>query len=228
MYLPKKKLEIYSYNNLMKVCEIFVSIQGESSYVGLPCIFIRLSGCNLRCSYCDTSYAYEEGIELMEEEIYRKIKEYGVRLVEITGGEPLLQYKEVLPFIDRVIRDGFKVLIETNGSQSIKNINTKAVIIMDIKTPGSGMHEKMYLKNLDFIKKDDEIKFVLTDRYDYEWAKEFSITHNLFDKCKVLFSPAYKLLSPYLLAKWIIEDKLSVRLNIQLHKYIFGDGLRGV
>lgn len=212
----------------MKVCEIFASIQGESSYVGLPCVFIRLSGCNLRCSYCDTSYSYDEGTEISEEEIYKKIKNYGIGLIEITGGEPLLQSNAVLPFIDTLIKDGLKVLIETNGSLDIKSVNPQAVIIMDIKTPGSGMHERMLLENLDFIKKDDEIKFVLTNRKDYEWARKFIETYKLLNRCKVLFSPTYKLLPPNLLAHWIIEDKLPVRLNIQLHKYIFGEDLRGV
>lgn len=212
----------------MKVCEIFASIQGESSYAGLPCIFLRLSGCNLRCSYCDTTYSYDEGVVISEEEIYQKIKGYVIGIIEITGGEPLLQSKEVLPFIDTMIRDGFKVLVETNGSLDINSINPQAIIIMDIKTPGSGMHDRMLLKNLNYIKKDDEIKFVLTDRMDYEWAKEFIETHKLLDKCKILFSPAYKLLPPGLLANWIIKDKLPVRLNIQLHKYIFGEDLRGV
>lgn len=212
----------------MKVCEIFASIQGESSYVGLPCVFIRLSGCNLRCSYCDTSYSYDEGTEISEEEIYKKIKNFGIGLIEITGGEPLLQSNAVLPFIDTLIKDGLKVLIETNGSLDIKSVNPQAVIIMDIKTPGSGMHERMLLENLDFIKKDDEIKFVLTNRKDYEWARKFIETYKLLNRCKVLFSPTYKLLPPNLLAHWIIEDKLPVRLNIQLHKYIFGEDLRGV
>ncbi len=212
----------------MKVCEIFASIQGESSYVGLPCVFIRLSGCNLRCSYCDTSYSYDAGTEISEEEIYKIIKNYGIGLIEITGGEPLLQSNAVLPFIDTLIKDGLKVLIETNGSLDIKSVNPEAVIIMDIKTPGSGMHERMLLENLDFIKKDDEIKFVLTDRKDYEWARKFIETHKLLNRCKILFSPTYKLLPPNILAHWIIEDKLPVRLNIQLHKYIFGEDLRGV
>ncbi len=212
----------------MKVCEIFVSIQGESSYAGLPCVFIRMTGCNLRCSYCDTRYAYEEGFEISEDEVIENVKRYGIKLVEITGGEPLLQSSEVLPLINRLIEDKFKVLIETNGSLSIKNINSKAVIIMDIKTPASRMHEKMLLSNFDYLKIDDEVKFVILDRNDYEWAKEVSFSYNLFNKCKILLSPSYGILSPKLLSQWIIEDSLPVRLNIQLHKYIFGDECRGV
>ncbi len=212
----------------MKVCEIFVSIQGESSYAGLPCVFIRMTGCNLRCSYCDTRYAYEEGFEISEDEVIENVKRYGIKLVEITGGEPLLQSSEVLPLINRLIEDKFKVLIETNGSLSIKNINPKAVIIMDIKTPASRMHEKMLLSNFDYLKIDDEVKFVILDRNDYEWAKEVSFSYNLFNKCKILLSPSYGILSPKLLSQWIIEDSLPVRLNIQLHKYIFGDECRGV
>lgn len=212
----------------MKVCEIFVSIQGESSYAGLPCIFIRMTGCNLRCTYCDTTYAYEEGIDMSQEDVLERVKTYGINLVEITGGEPLLQSEHVLPLIDRLIDNGFKVLIETNGSLSIKDVNPHAAIIMDIKTPGSGMHEKMIISNFDYLKIDDEIKFVILDRIDYEWAKNVISSYELLKKFKILLSPAYGILSPKLLSEWIIEDRLPVRLNIQLHKYIFGDECRAV
>ncbi len=211
----------------MKVCEIFVSIQGESTYAGLPCVFVRMTGCNLRCVYCDTTYAYEKGIEMSEDEIIERVKNYGINLVEITGGEPLLQ-RDVLSLMERLLDNGFTVLLETNGSESIQNVDKRVVIIMDIKTPKSGMFEKMDLLNLKYIKPDDEIKLVVMDREDYEWVKEFIKDYALADKCKILLSPAYGTLLPEDLSKWIIEDRLPVRLNLQLHKYIYGADKRGV
>ncbi|NWF51676.1 MAG: radical SAM protein [Nitrospirae bacterium] len=204
----------------MKVCEIFKSIQGESSYAGMPCLFIRLTGCNLRCTYCDTKYAYFDGEELSEDNILNKVHRAGIKLVEITGGEPLLQ-REVYQLIKTLLDDGYKVLLETNGSISIRDVDRRAVIILDIKTPGSGMNKEMDFSNFDYIKKIDEIKFVITDRRDYEWSKEIIQNHNLKDRCHILISPAYGIMDPEELAKWILEDSLDVRLNLQLHKYIF-------
>jgi len=211
----------------MKVCEIFSSIQGESSCSGMPCTFIRMAGCNLRCSYCDTKYAYDEGIELTEAEIINEVELIGVQFVAITGGEPLLQ-EETLHLIERLLNEGFKVLIETNGSMSIKDIDSRAVIILDIKTPGSGMMNEMDIYNLDYIKPTDEIKFVITDRADYEWSKD--IMHKYKLKCgeRILFSPAFGILEPELLVRWILEDRLDVRLNLQIHKYIYGGEKRRV
>lgn len=211
----------------MKVCEIFASIQGESTYAGLPCVFVRMTGCNLRCVYCDTTYAYEEGIEMSGDEIIEKVKGYGIKLVEITGGEPLLQ-KDVLSLMERLLDDGFTVLLETNGSVSIKDVDKRAVIIMDIKTPKSGMFEKMDLLNLKYLKHNDEAKFVVIDREDYEWVRDFIKDYRLTDKCKILLSPAYGVLSPENLCKWIIDDRLLVRFNLQLHKYIYGSDRRSV
>lgn len=204
----------------MKICEIFSSIQGESSYAGLPCIFVRLSGCNLRCSYCDTTYAYEDGFEMTQEEVMEEVRKSGLDLVEITGGEPLIQ-DEVFPLIDRLINDGYRVLIETNGSIDIGKVNKEAIIIMDVKTPGSGMATGTMLSNLTLLKKQDEVKFVLCDREDYEWAKEFIKSHSLTEKCNVLFSPAFEMIDPERLSRWIVGDRLNVRLNIQIHKYIY-------
>src|SRR4030067_708075 len=211
----------------MKVCEIFSSIQGESSFAGLPCTFIRLTGCNLRCSYCDTSYAYYEGQELTADEIIREVQRTGINLVEITGGEPLLQ-KEVYPLIERLLDKGYTVLVETNGSQSIKKIAKKAIVILDIKTPGSGMSKEMDFTNLDYIKSSNEIKFVITNREDYEWSKDIIQKYKLMEKCKLLFSPAFGTLPPENLVKWIIGDKLKIRFNLQLHKYIFSSEQRGI
>ena len=210
----------------MKVCEIFSSIQGESSFAGLPCTFIRLTGCNLRCSYCDTSYAYYEGQELTADEIIREVQRTGINLVEITGGEPLLQNESHL-LIKRLIDEGYKVLVETNGSQDIKKIAKKAIVILDIKTPGSGMSKEMDFTNLDYIKSSDEIKFVITNREDYEWSKDIIQKYKLMERCKLLLSPAFGTLPPENLAKWIIGDKLKIRFNLQLHKYIFSAEQRG-
>jgi len=211
----------------VKVCEIFTSIQGESSYAGMPCTFIRMTGCNLRCSYCDTKYAYNEGRELSEEDIIGEVKRYGISLVEITGGEPLLQ-KEVFHLIKKLLDEKYKVLIETNGSMNIKDVDKRAVMILDIKTPGSGMSEKMDLTNLENIKSTDEIKFVVTNRTDYEWSKDIIHKYNLINKCHLLLSPAYGILPSEDLARWIIKDRLKARLNLQLHKYIFGHEKTGI
>ncbi len=211
----------------MKICEIFTSIQGESSYAGMPCTFIRMAGCNLRCPYCDTTYAFDGGIELTENEIINEVALIGVNLVAITGGEPLLQ-EGTFHLIERLISEGHKVLVETNGTLSIKDIDSRAIIILDIKTPGSGMWEDMDMSNLDYIKPSDEIKFVITDRADYEWSKGMVHKYKLKSKCHVLFSPAFGMLTPELLIRWMLEDRLDVRLNLQMHKYIYGSDRRGV
>jgi len=210
----------------MKVCEIFASIQGESSYAGKPCTFVRLTGCNLRCTYCDTKYAYDQGEELSEDSIIKKVKNTGLQLVEITGGEPLLQ-KGVGVLIKKLLDEGFDVLVETNGSVSIKDIDKRAIIILDIKTPGSGMADETDFSNIDHIKHDDEIKFVITNRGDYEWTKNIMFKYELAVKSTVLLSPAYGMLDPQDLIQWMLEDKINARLNLQLHKYIFGPDARG-
>lgn len=208
----------------MKVCEVFASIQGEGSLSGIPMIFVRLTGCNLRCTYCDTKYAYYEGEEVSVSELLKKIHYFPFKYVAITGGEPLLQ-DETYTLIDELLKTHY-VIIETNGSISIEKVKPEVKIIMDIKTPGSGMSERNYIENLRFLKEIDEVKFVLTDRMDYEWAKSFIRNHEIKAK-EILFSPAYGILNPAELAKWIINDGVSVRLNLQIHKYIFGN-TRGV
>lgn len=211
----------------MKVCELFTSIQGESSHAGIPCTFIRLSGCNLRCSYCDTAYAYDDGMERSEEEIMNDVARSGLNLVEVTGGEPLLQ-KGTLHLIERLVSEGYTVLVETNGSMSIKDIDPGATVILDIKTPGSGMHDKTDLSNLYFLKPSDEVKFVITDRADYEWARDFMKKYFLQEKCSTLLSPVSGRLHPETLSTWMLKDRLGARLNLQIHKYIFGQEKRGV
>lgn len=209
----------------MKVCEIFTSIQGESSYVGMPCTFIRLSGCNLDCMYCDTQYAKSEGMEMSEKDILNEVSLVGVNLVSITGGEPLLQ-DDVFHLIETLLNDGSEVLVETNGSLSIKDIDPRATVVLDIKSPGSGMFEEMDLMNLEFLKEKDEVKLVLSSRDDYEWAISFVEKYDITSKCKLLLSPTFGQLDPEELSKWIIEDRVPARLNIQAHKYIFGADCR--
>ncbi len=211
----------------MKVSEIFTSIQGESSYAGLPCTFVRMSGCNLRCVYCDTKYAYDNGYEISESEIVKNIVKAGINLVEITGGEPLLQ-NDTCHLIKRLINEGFTVLLETNGSVSIKGIDKRTIVILDVKTPGSGMSENNNLENFKHLTASDEVKFVITNRNDYEWSKDIIKQHGLDLKHKILFSPAIGLIEPEKLVRWMLEDKLNFRLNLQVHKYIFGREKRGV
>jgi 7-carboxy-7-deazaguanine synthase len=212
----------------MRVCELFASIQGESSYAGIPCTFIRLSGCNLRCAYCDTVYSYEQGTEMPIDAIMDKVAGEGLHLVEITGGEPLLQLDEVVDLAKRLLDAGYKVLIETNGSVDISSLDKRAVVIMDIKTPSSTMSEKNNLANLLSIKPADEIKFVICDRNDYEWSKKMVLEEGLSKRCTVLFSPAAGSIALRDLADWILQDGLEVRLNMQLHKIIYDPNQRGV
>ncbi|MEA2095841.1 MAG: radical SAM protein [Candidatus Cloacimonadota bacterium] len=213
---------------MINISEIFCSIQGESTYTGLPCVFIRLAGCNLRCDYCDTTYSYESDISLSINEIITKVKEYDpVKLVEITGGEPLLQ-PEVFQLLETLYKDGYKILLETNGSISLKDVPDYVIKIVDVKCPGSGEENSFLLENLEYInKKNDEIKFVLSDNFDYNWAKDFMIKYKL-NEYEVLFSPVSDKLNAQDLAKWIIEDKLPVRMQLQLHKIIWDKDRRGV
>lgn len=211
----------------MKVCELFTSVQGESTYSGLPCAFVRLAGCNLRCVYCDTQYAYEGGVEMAMVDIVERVKTAGVRLVEVTGGEPLIQ-EETGSLVSSLIEEGYKVLVETNGSRSVRDIDGRAVIILDVKTPGSGMSGEMDLSNFQHIKPSDEIKFVICDRVDYDWSKKMISEHNLRGRCALLFSAAIGRLTPRQLAEWVLQDGLDVRLNVQIQKYIFGPDERAV
>jgi 7-carboxy-7-deazaguanine synthase len=211
----------------MRLCEIYTSIQGESTCAGLVCTFIRLAGCNLRCSYCDTEYAYDEGTEISVDELLGKALNRRVDLVEVTGGEPLLQ-EETPILVKRILDEGYRVLIETNGSFPIGGIDRRATVIMDVKTPASGMSNMMNLENLRMLKPTDEVKFVVADRADYEWARDFTQEYSLVKRCRVLMSAVFGKLSPENLSTWIIEDCLGVRLNLQLHKYVFGPDRRAV
>ena len=204
---------------MLKVSEIFKSIQGESTYAGLPCIFVRLAGCNLRCAYCDTPDAREGGEEKSVEEIMEEVRSLGGMLVEVTGGEPLLQ-DETPILVRRLLDEGFEVLVETNGTVSLEGIDRRAVVIMDVKCPYSGESDKTRWKNIGLLKRKDEVKFVVGSRKDYEWARDIIIKTGLTLKVKVLMSPSHGVIQPGELANWIIDDGLDVRLQIQLHKYI--------
>ena len=208
------------------ISELFYSIQGESSYAGLPCIFIRLSGCNLRCKWCDTTYALSKGDVYSLDEIMSFVHKHKVRLVCITGGEPLLQ-PNVIYLIKSLLNENYKILLETNGSLPINNLPHSVIKVMDLKCPGSGMTEYMYWKNIGYLSKMDEVKFVIGSREDYDWTKDIILKYRLIERCKVLCSPVFNILSPQLLASWILKDHLPVRLQLQLHKYIWGER-RGV
>lgn len=194
---------------------------------GLPCIFIRLTHCNLRCSYCDTEYAFFEGTDFSVSEIISEVNKYGCNLVEITGGEPLLQ-KEVHILMKELCDLGFQVMIETGGSLPIKETDKRVKVIMDLKCPSSKMSDKNLYENIISLKQDDEIKFVIGNREDYDWSKDLIHKYSLTEKCIVLFSNVYSDLEPIHLAEWILTDKLKVRFQIQMHKYIWNPAKRGV
>jgi 7-carboxy-7-deazaguanine synthase len=206
----------------LKIFEIFYSLQGESSRVGLPTIFIRLSGCPMRCHYCDTAYAFQGGSMMTVDEIIKTIKKYDTRYVTVTGGEPLAQ-KEVLSLLKVLADQNYEVSLETGGGLSIKEVDPRIKIILDIKTPESGEEKKNYWDNLNLIHSKDEIKFVLCSREDYDWAKKILNQYKLTEKCDVLFSPVYQKLNTTDLGNWILEDQLPVRMQIQLHKLLWGE-----
>ena len=206
----------------LKINEIFFSLQGESSRIGLPTIFIRLTGCPMRCTYCDTAYAFHEGRNMSVNEILEDISQYKTKYVTVTGGEPLAQ-KPCWDLIKNLSDNNYSVSLETGGAMSIEGIDERTKIILDIKTPDSGEHLKNDKKNLALIKKKDELKFVLSSRFDYEWAKKFIKEENLIDKVPIIFSPVYKDLSYENLSEWILEDNLAVRFQVQLHKIIWGE-----
>ena len=211
----------------LQVNEIFYSIQGESTYTGRPCVFVRLTACNLRCRWCDTAYAFYEGETLTVEQVLEQVRAYKCPLVEITGGEPLLQ-EEVYPLIGQLLFEGYEVLIETGGSLDMGRLDPRVVKIVDLKAPGSGMERQNNLDNLHYLDRKDQIKFVVADRRDYEWARQMMAEHALAEKAQVLFSPVFGELHPRELAEWILADRLPVRLQIQLHKYLWDPDQQGV
>lgn len=214
----------------LQISEFFYSIQGEGLDVGKPCLFVRLAGCNLRCSYCDTPYAWESdgADETTLEDVLSAVASYRVDLVEITGGEPLLQ-PAVFPLMDALVRRGYRVLLETSGHQDASRVAVEVTRIIDVKTPGSKMSHGRYAANLTSLRPTDQIKFVISDRADYDWAKRRLAEYHLPEKtAALLFSPAHAQLAPRALAAWILADHLPVRLHLQMHKYVWGENVRGV
>ncbi len=212
----------------MLVTEIFKSIQGESTFAGLPCVFIRLTGCNLRCHWCDTAYAFQGGQTMSPEEILARVRQLGCSLVEITGGEPLLQ-PEVPALAEQLLAEGQRVLVETSGERFVGELPRAVVKIVDVKCPGSGESGKFRLENLEALERKDQLKFVILDENDYRYAREFLARHNVRGRVdEVIFAPVFGQLPPRTLAEWILRDGLEVRLGLQLHKFIWEPVARGV
>lgn len=231
----------------MYITEIFKSIQGEGTRAGLPCIFVRLTGCNLRCTWCDTAYAFHGGTKTSVEEVVSRVDELAGRssdeavsrakipLIELTGGEPLLQ-EEIYPLAEKLIGAGYTVMIETSGERYIGRLPREVIKIVDVKCPDSGEPDTFEIKNLEALSREDEVKFVISTRRDYEFAREFTKEHRLFERVKqVLFSPVFEDpqgkwpgLEPRTLVEWILADGLPVRLGLQLHKFIWDPAMRGV
>ncbi|HEX8616145.1 MAG TPA: radical SAM protein [Thermoanaerobaculia bacterium] len=210
----------------MRITEIFFSIQGESSHAGRPCVFVRLTGCNLRCTWCDSEYTFTGGERMSLDEVVAQVKSYGCNLVEVTGGEPLAQ-KEAFELISRLCNDGFEVLIETSGSIDITPVDRRAKLILDVKCPASGEVEKNRWANLDELLPHDEVKFVVADRGDYEFAKRV-IEEKRLDGKTVLLSPVWGRMDIKELAEWMLADRVPARLQTQLHKHIWGADVHGV
>jgi 7-carboxy-7-deazaguanine synthase len=206
----------------LRVNEIFHSIQGETTRTGLPTTFVRLTGCPLRCGYCDTAYAFHEGETMSLDAVLDAVRAAGARYVTVTGGEPLAQ-KNCLPLLERLCDAGFDVSLETGGAIDVTPVDARVVKILDIKTPGSGESGRNRLENLALLTRRDQIKFVICDRADYEWSRDLLRRERLEQRCEVLFSPSHGQLAPGLLADWILADRLPVRLQIQLHKVLWGD-----
>ncbi len=206
----------------LKIFEIFHSLQGETSRVGLPTVFVRLTGCPMRCTYCDTEYAFSGGDNMQIADILAKVAEFGTQYVTVTGGEPLAQ-KECYTLLQALSNAGYSVSLETGGAMDIALVDDRVSIILDIKTPGSNEEKNMLWSNVNHIKTKDEIKFVLCNRDDYNWAKAKIIELKLSEKCPILFSPSYNELQANELAAWVLQDKLPVRMQIQLHKILWGE-----
>jgi 7-carboxy-7-deazaguanine synthase len=227
----------------MQITEIYKSLQGESTHAGLPCLFVRLTGCNLRCSWCDSEYAFYGGRKMTPEEVFTEVEQLSPNggLVEITGGEPMLQEREVVPLMRQLLEGGYQVLLETSGERPLDRVPAGVIKIVDVKCPNSGEPDTFRMENLETLSDRDEIKFVLSDRADYEFARDFTQRHNLAKRVNaVLFSPAFRkeatgardsshcLLDPQELADWMVADSVPARLGLQLHKFIWDPALKGV
>jgi 7-carboxy-7-deazaguanine synthase len=227
----------------MQITEIYKSLQGESTHAGLPCLFVRLTGCNLRCSWCDSEYAFYGGRKMTPEEVFAEVEQLSPNggLVEITGGEPMLQEREVVPLMRQLVEGGYQVLLETSGERPLERVPAGVIKIVDVKCPNSGEPDTFRMENLETLSDRDEVKFVLSDRADYEFARDFTQRHNLAKRVNaVLFSPAFRkeatgardsshcLLDPRELADWMVADSVPARLGLQLHKFIWDPALKGV
>ena len=210
-------------NPKLRITEIFYSLQGESSTVGLPTVFIRLTGCPLRCGYCDTSYAFSGGEWMSLDEILKKTDEYSPQYVTVTGGEPLAQ-KDCLKLLSYLCDAGYQVSLETSGALDVSEVDSRVSRVMDIKTPDSGEAEKNRYENIQHLESRDQVKFVIGSKQDYDWARKILDQYSLASRCEVLFSPVRETLEPGKLADWILEDRLQVRFQIQLHKHLWGEG----
>jgi len=222
--------------------EIYKSVQGESSFAGVPCIFVRLAGCNLRCSWCDSEYTFKGGYKLTEDGVVAEVEKLApVRLIEFTGGEPLLQERELIPLMRRLLASGYELMIETSGERPLENVPVEVHKIVDVKCPGSGEGGSFRIENLNALTKRDEVKFVISNRADYEFAREFVRQHGLEQKAgSVLFSPAFTktpspertaencLLDPRVLVEWILADGIEARLSLQIHKFVWEPAMKGV
>ncbi|AOV17850.1 7-carboxy-7-deazaguanine synthase QueE [Acidihalobacter aeolianus] len=206
----------------LRITEIFLSLQGEARDVGRPTVFVRLTGCPLRCHYCDTAYAFSGGLAMPVDEVLAKVEAYGVRHVTVTGGEPLAQ-RAVLPLLASLSDAGLAVSLETSGALDVSAVDPRVVKVMDLKCPDSGEADRNRLENLASIGPQDQIKFVIASRNDYIWSREMMSEHGLAERCEILFSPVHGRLEPQALAEWILEDRLPVRFQIQLHKYLWGE-----
>ncbi|MBS0180590.1 MAG: 7-carboxy-7-deazaguanine synthase QueE [Nitrospira sp.] len=212
---------------MLKVTEIFHSIQGESTHAGRPCVFVRLTGCPLRCTWCDTAYAFYGGRDLTENDVIDQVRAFGCPLVEVTGGEPLSQ-PEACSLLARLCDEGFEVLLETSGAIDTAGVDRRVRVVLDVKCPGSGMAERMHWPNLERLASQDEVKFVIKDRGDYEWARDLIRRRDLAARCTVLVSPVFGETDPRQLAEWVLADRLPVRFQLQLHKHVWAPDMRGV
>ncbi len=207
---------------VLRITEIFYSLQGETRTVGLPTVFVRLTGCPLRCTYCDTEYAFQGGRKLTLDQVLLTVADYMPRYVTVTGGEPLAQ-KSCLPLLTRLCDAGYEVSLETSGAMDIQQVDPRVVKVMDLKTPSSGEMERNRLENLAFLRPEDQLKFVIANREDYDWCCTQLQEHGLVERCELLFSPCHGQMDPAVLAQWMLEDRLPVRFQLQLHKYLWGD-----